>query len=195
MKKSFFLLFSITSFLFVQAQECKYYHREACAQKHEYEMNYDGQSRSAILGKGLKSEFHMVAYDGMDYRLTVCAEENLGGEIHLKLFEKRRVLIKDDGGNQRASATNDDYEDPYSSYSEESAQTYKKPKFKLVKELVYDNTEDGYSNMVEFTPDGSMSMIVEVSIPGVETESQLSLRAMGCVGVLVERSRSRRIGF
>ncbi|MAY84854.1 MAG: hypothetical protein CMP59_12045 [Flavobacteriales bacterium] len=188
-------------------------------------MKYDSQSRSALLGKGQKSEFHLVAYNGMDYRITVCAEENLGEEIHFKIYEKQRVLIKpekaedlavyeeeqidlesqdeyaDDTYDQYSdNAYNDSYSDPYSdyseSYSEETvAQGSNEPKFKLVKELLYDNTSDSLSMSLEFTAQGTMSLIVEISIPGEAQTSKLALRNMGCVGVLVEHASALKAGF
>jgi len=224
--KTLLFSFALFAFLNAAAQECNYYHRKNCNNDSEYEMSYDGQSRSAILGKGQTSEFHMVAYDGMDYRITVCAESNLGDQVNLKIYEKRRVLIKpeeveieqdyqeeqikleaEDAYADETydvytddSYSDDSYNDPYSdysdSYSEEPvAQESKQPKFKLVKELLFDNTKDSLTNTIEFSAEGSMSLVIEVGISGEKQKSKLALRNMGCVGVLIEHSRTRRLGF
>lgn len=215
-----FLLFSTCT---VYAQnECQYYHKKACGDKDNYPMKYDSQSKSAILGKGQISEFHMVAYNGLDYRINVCAEEILGTQIQFKIYEKKRELIRHEEEEyveetQEATTSasdveysDDGYSDDYSSedYSEDYSDSYddaysddlstgesNKPKFRLVKELLYDNASDSYSNQLEFTADGSMSLIIEVSVPGEDNKSKLKIRDMGCVGVLIEHIKSRQAGF
>ncbi len=182
-------------------------------------MKYDSQSKSAVLGKGQSSEFHMVAYNGLDYRITLCAEENLGSQVQFKIYEKKRELIKDkeesmDEEGSASEGSSDDYSDDYSdgysddsyddgysdayddAYSEDmSGGQSNKPKFHLVKELLYDNSTDDYSNQLEFTADGSMSLIIEVTIPGEGSNQRLKIREMGCVGVLIEHIKSRQAGF
>ena len=83
-------MFFAASSLILAQSECNYYHKKACDNKEGFPMKYDSQSKSAILGKGQISEFHMVAYDGLDYRITICAEENLGNQIQFKIYEKKR---------------------------------------------------------------------------------------------------------
>ena len=167
------------------------------------------------MAKGQTSEFHMVAYNGQDYRVTVCNEDNLGGEVKYRIYEKQKVLIKPKVEDYEEVATeeaSDDYseddysEDDYSednyddysddSYSDESAPVAKKgPQFKIVKELLYDNSQDGYSPFIEFTAEGSMSLIIEVSVPGSDSKMKLKVRETGCVGVLIEHMKSQKTGF
>jgi hypothetical protein len=202
-----------------QAQtECSQYHKKGCEDKEGAFMKYDGQSKSAIMAKGQKSEFHLVAYSGQDYRVTVCNESNLGNEVRFKIYEKQKVfakpkadevldeVIEDDGASEDYSEddySEDDYDD-YSeevytedAYSEEVAATAvnKGPQFKLVKELLYDNSQDGYNPKIEFTAEGSMSLIIEVTVPGSDSGMKLKVRETGCVGVLIERTASQRTGF
>jgi len=134
-------------------------------------MKYDSQSKSAMLAKGQTSEFHMVAYHGLDYRISVCAEENLGEQIQFKIYEKERSLVKHD---------ND---------------TVAVPEIK--KELLYDNSQDSYAQFLEFTAESSMSLIIEIIVPGADggSKSKLLIREMGCVGVLIEHTKSRKSGF
>jgi hypothetical protein len=202
-----------------QAQtECSQYHKKGCEDKEGAFMKYDGQSKSAIMAKGQKSEFHLVAYSGQDYRVTVCNESNLGNEVLFKIYEKQKVfanlkadevldeVIEDDGASEDYSE--DDYsEDDYDDYSEEvyvedayseeviSTSSNKGPQFKLVKELLYDNSQDGYNPKIEFTAEGSMSLIIEVTVPGSNSGMKLKVRETGCVGVLIERTASQRTGF
>ena len=200
--------------------EFSYYHKKNCSDNDGVFMKYDSQSKSAIMAKGQVSEFHLVAYNGQDYRVSVCNEENLGGEVQFKIYEKQKVLIKpkaeevpfvqettyDEGSTDDYSEddySEDDYEDYYEDiysedlYSEESATSIgsNRPQFKLVKELLYDNSQDTYSRYIEFTAEGSMSLIVEVTVPGEESKMKLKVRETGCVGVLVEHIKSQKTGF
>tara|TARA_B110000503_G_C7162110_1_gene420092 strand:+ start:67 stop:711 length:645 start_codon:yes stop_codon:yes gene_type:complete len=213
--RQFILLFGIvlTGFTSQAQTECSQYHKKSCSDSEGMFMKYDSQSKSAIMAKGQTSEFHVVAYNGQDYRVTVCNEENLGGEIKYKIYEKRKVLIKpkvdeyveEPAANESSDESSDDYssddysEDSYSEdlYSEETVTETgsNRPQFKLVKDLLYDNSQDSYSPFIEFTAEGSMSLIVEVSVPGEESKMKLKVRETGCVGVLIEHVKSQKTGF
>jgi len=215
MKQLIFFTSLIFIALSVEAQmECSQYHKKGCGDEEGVFMKYDGQSKSAIMAKGQKSEFHLVAYNGQDYRVTVCNESNLGNEVRFKIYEKQKVFAKpkeeevyeDDGAIDDHSE--DDYsEDDYDDYSEEdytedayseevpATAINKGPQFKLVRELLYDNSQDGYNPKIEFTAEGSMSLIIEVTVPGSDSGMKLKVRETGCVGVLIERAASQRTGF
>jgi hypothetical protein len=189
----------VSSFIFLFAfslsaqSECSYYHKKECANKEGVSMKYDSQSKSAVLGKGQISEFYMVAYQGLDYRITLCAEEILGEQVQFKIYEKQRILIQEEGAveQEEGEGEYDAYSDAYS----EAETGGNDPQFKVVKELLYDNATDNYSKSIEFSAEGSMSLIVEVSIPGESGGSKLKIREMGCVGVLIEHAKSRKAGF
>ena len=210
--RQFILLFSVIVIsLTSQAQtQCSQYHRKGCSDNEGVFMKYDSQSKSAIMAKGQTSEFHLVAYNGQDYRVTVCNEENLGNEVRYKIYEKRKVYVKakvevveeaepEEGSEDESGDDYDDYsEDDYSddSYEEEAAPaTNKGPQFNIVKELLYDNSQDSYSPFIEFTAEGAMSLIIEVSVPGSESKMKLKVRETGCVGVLIEHIKSQKTGF
>tara|TARA_R110000868_G_scaffold365412_2_gene628276 strand:- start:96 stop:737 length:642 start_codon:yes stop_codon:yes gene_type:complete len=212
--RQFILLFSIvlTGFTSQAQTECSQYHKKGCSDNEGMFMKYDSQSKSAIMAKGQTSEFHVVAYNDQDYRVTVCNEENLGGEVKYKIYEKRKVLIKpkeevyveepaaEESSDEYSSDDYEDYsEDSYSeeSYSEETVTETgsNRPQFKLVKELLYDNSQDSYSPYIEFTAEGAMSLIVEVTVPGEESRMKLKVRETGCVGVLIEHVKSQKTGF
>ncbi len=227
MKPYLLSLFFIISTALSAQTECSYYHKKFCDLGEGEPMKYDGQSKSAILAKGQISEFHMIAYNGLDYRITICAEEILGPDVQLKIFEKRKELIKEEEIQQEYQEevveevevnnrqqegvydeystgsfddySDDSYEDAYASYSEEpiteTSSSNSPPRYKRYRELLYDNAEDGYNKMIEFSSDGTMSLILQIIVPGEESVSKLKIREMGCVGVLVERAKSRISGF
>lgn len=222
----FFLFFGFCLPLMAQS-ECHYYHRKACESKDNEPMKYDSQSKSAALAKGQISEFHMVAYGGLDYRISICSQENLGDQLQLKIYEKDRVLVKpeeavnkdvyedeqisneeedsyadetyeeytSDADYTDSYSTEESYDDSYDPYGSEGVGTHDEPKFKLVKELLYDNANDEYSRQIEFTADNTMSLILEVHVPGDPAKGKLKIREMGCVGVLVEHTKTRTAGF
>lgn len=229
---SILLLISILSFSIKAQTECNYFHRKNCGVEEGVSMKYDSQSKSAVMAKGQTSEFHLVAYKGLDYRISICADELLGTEVQLKIYEKERVLIKeeeyaeeeyqeeqnqddeqsysDDSYDEYSEEStysdyDDSYDDSYSdvysddysddSYSEESNTETNQPKFKIVKQLLYDNADNAYANSIEFTADGTMSLVLEITIPGEAAMGKLKIREMGCVGVLIEHEKSKKTGF
>lgn len=213
MKKLILSLMALASFQVAIAQlGCSTYHRKACVDREGVFMKYDSQSKSAIMAKGQVSEFHMVAYNGLDYRVTVCAEELLGDQIKFKIYEKKKVfpkVVEDVALSEVETSSESEYsEDDYSSddYSEDSysedaysedtpASKNTRPQFKLVKELLYDNSQDGFNPNIEFTAEGSMSLIIEVSVPGSSSKMKLKVRETACVGVLIEHIKSAKTGF
>lgn len=168
MKNNFLGLFFLLIVTSSWAQtECHMYHKKNCIDKEGIHMKYDSQSKSVIMGKGQSSEFHLVAYKNLDYRINICVESNLGDQIQFKVFEKKKVLLSQEGGS----------------------------KHKVEKELLYDNSSDSYSKRLEFTAENTMSLIIEVSIPGDGGASKLKLKELGCVGVLIEHMKTHSSGY
>jgi hypothetical protein len=224
-KLKIFLVLSLGGLLLpnnsIAQTECTSYHRKNCLNKEGIQMRYDSQSKSAIMAKGQVSEFHLVAYNGLDYRISLCSEEIIGDQIQFRIYEKVKTLIKPHNNKEEVieeeyaeeeyseeeynedSYSEDNYsEDSYSedSYSSSSSELEKdldnKPKFKIIKELLYDNADDSYAKMLEFTAEGSKSLIIEITVPGDSGgKSKLKIRQMGCVGVLIEHAKSRHSGF
>ena len=162
--------------LFAQS-ECNMYHKKNCDEGDGTYMKYDSQSKSALIGKGQTSEFHLVAYHGLDYRVVVCNEENLGDQLQFKVYEKKKMAVEE---GEEAS-------------EEENASTDKA--YRTVKELLYDNSTDSYSRMIEFTAENNMRLLIEVTVPGDEGASKLKIRETGCVGVLISHIKSNATGF
>ena len=71
------------------------------------------------------------------------------------------------------------------------------------KQLLYDNSEDGFSNEIEFTVESTRRLTLEISVPGggggdATTKKKGKLMKssdMGCVGILVEHMTTPISGF
>lgn len=187
------LLFNILAFLtlgplFAQT-ECHMYHRKNCDDGEGAIMKYDSQSKSAVIGKGQTSEFHLVAYHDLDYRVIVCSEENLGDKVQFKIYEKKKVYDHEDEGSAESG------EEYVEEGSGEASAASNASNHKMVKELLYDNATDSYSNKIEFTAENTMSLLIEVTVPGDGNTSKLKIRETGCVGVLISHMKSKTTGF
>ena len=72
--------------LSLTAQVCNNYHadKKTCPPSTDnFKMN--GQSRSAMMYKGQKSQLNVLFYDDQDYRITICPEEILGDQVTFKI--------------------------------------------------------------------------------------------------------------
>lgn len=171
--------------LFAQ-ENCVNYHKKVCQSGAEDQMVYDSQSKSTTLGVGQISEFHMVGYEGLDYKVTICHEPNLGDKLQFKVYEKKKVLVKP----EEATENETNYEEEVIVIEQEDGLTSTEnnetdSKFRLVKELLYDNKEDNYTNELAFTAAGSFSMIIEISVAS-KKNTPTNAEELGCIGVLIE---------
>jgi len=181
-------LFSCAS-LFAQ-EKCVNYHKTACTSGSEGQMVFDSQSKSTTLGMGQISEFHMVGYEGLDYKVTICHEAILGDQIRFKVYQKKKKLVKPEEAMENETNYEEEIimngkHDYYEPYGEEGSTKKIESKFRLVKELLYDNEEDNYTNELEFTAAGSLSLIIEISV-GAKKNKQEITEELSCVGVLIE---------
>lgn len=179
-------------------------------------MKEDMQSKSALLSIGQKSDFNLIAYEGQDYRVVLCADETFNEPLEFRIYEKVRQRIDpsaktveepkevksvaseiEDDGWGSANSYDSYSDDNWDSESNTSAENSGKSalKYKLIKELLYDNTEDQMAQELEFTAENTKSLIIEVKIPGEEVVQKLKIKEVGCVGVLVEHKKSRGLGF
>lgn len=217
-------LFGIATILIggVQAQSCNYFHKRNCVSESEIPMQEDTQSKSALFSKGQQSDFNMVAYKGQDYRIVLCTDEIFSEPLEFRIYEKVRVRIdpaaeaeaarKEEPApakQEEAAADDDGWGNTasYDSYSDDSwgdsgggnnnsgGGEYKETKFKLVKELLYDNKEDGMVQEIEFTAENTKSLTIEVKVPGEAVQKKLKIKEVGCVGVMVEHTKSGGLGF
>lgn len=189
-------LFSFGLHFEMNAQACNYFHRRNCIPQGELQLKENAQSRSALFSKGQKSDFNMVAHANQDYRVTICADMIFDEPLELKIYEKVRVRITDAKAAASSSSVSSD-DDVWESdnYETESSSKKEDPQYKIVKKLLYDNTQDDLNQSVEFTATTTKSLIVQVKAPGEASEFQLKLSEVGCVGVLIEQGIAGSTGF
>ncbi len=88
MKNTLYLILYTTLLLspFVSfSQDCTDYHQYHCIYA-DYSFFYSRQSKSALFKRGQTSELKIVAYNGEDYYIAVCAHRKFG-DIHLRILE------------------------------------------------------------------------------------------------------------
>lgn len=82
-----------TTLLNAQSGPCKDFHRTYCkmegSRKDKRAFQYNAQSKSGLFAQGATSKMRCVIYKGMDYRMTVCCETQLGEKINFKIFDAR----------------------------------------------------------------------------------------------------------
>jgi len=157
-------------------QYCNNYYKKHCKTS-DYDMfKLNGQSKSALFKKGQTSELSILVYQNMDYRISLCMDENIGDQVGFKIFEMKKVrvekIIKD---NTVILVENQ-------------------------KELLYDNSTDDNANEVEFTVEKSRRLVVEIAVPsggvsGKKKSKKLKSNGMGCIGILVEHMTTPKTGF
>lgn len=159
-------------------QYCNNFHDKYCEPSDDEMFKLNGQSKSALFSKGQTSELSILVYKKMDYRISLCMDENLGAQVAFKIFEMKKVRVE-------------------KTIEENTVVVIEKQK-----ELLYDNSEDGYANEIEFTVEKSRRLVVEISIPGdgggssTKKKSKLLKSSdMGCVGILVEHMTTPITGF
>jgi len=159
-------------------QYCNHYHDKYCAPSENEMFKLNGQSKSALFGKGQTSELSILVYKKLDYRVSLCVEEGLGSRVGFKIYEVKKVRVE-------------------KTIEENTVVVIEKQK-----ELLYDNSKDGYATEIQFTVEKSRRLVVEISIPsgGGDSSSKkksklLKSSEMGCVGILVEHMTTPKTGF
>ncbi|MCB0409754.1 MAG: hypothetical protein KDD29_06010 [Flavobacteriales bacterium] len=166
-------------------QYCNYFHENFCepAENEMYKPN--GQSKSALFGKGQTSELSVIVYKGQDYRISLCMDENLGSGLEFKVYESKKVKVEKvyekkemedvyakcescggtgtmDGDNcwdcngSGQVATGDQKE----VITKETKMVEERQKI-----LLYDNTQDNMATELEFTCETTQRLIFEISVP------------------------------
>ncbi len=202
-------------------QYCNYFHKKYCHPSENDMFKLNGQSKSALFAKGQTSELNIIVYKGQDYRISLCMDENLGAQIQFKVYETKKVKVEK---VFETKTTEDEYKpcedcngegtmDGETCYScEGEGQTATGETIEVVdketkivtekrKELLYDNSQDGFSTEIEFTVESTRRLTVEVTVPGGGSGSgkskgkMMKSSDMGCVGLLVEHMTTPISGF
>lgn len=205
------------------SQYCNYFHEEYCNKSENRNFKLNGQSKSALFSKGQTSELSILVYKKMDYRVSLCMDENLGSQIGFKIYEMKKVKVEkvtehkemeEEMGpcgecNGSGEIDGEGCWDCNGAGEKETGnqkEVITKEKSIVVekqKQLLYDNSEDGYANEIEFTVEKSRRLIIEISVPGggsggetTKKRSKLMKSSdMGCVGILVEHMMTPVSGF
>ncbi len=88
-----FLLSLLVSIPTISSAQCKNFTRKKCMPNLSPYI-YNGQLNSAILNEGDVAELMLTFYSNQDYRILVCAKENLG-KLGLRLLDSDRNVIFD----------------------------------------------------------------------------------------------------
>ena len=193
------------------AQYCNHFHTKYCPPSESGMYSLNGQSKSALFSKGQTSELNVIVYKGQDYRISLCFDETLGSQITFKVYETKKVKVEK---VIETKTMEDEYEkdengelvvDEWGSYvpTGNQVEVINKETVTVVeqqKNLLYDNSQDGFATELEFSVETTRRLILEVSIPGSggsgNTKNKLIKSTdMGCVGVLVEHMTTPIQGF
>lgn len=208
--KLFLTLSVITLPIIASAQYCNHFHTKYCPPSESGMYSLNGQSKSALFSKGQTSELNIVVYKGQDYRISLCFDENLGSQLTFKLYETKKVKVEK---VIETKTMEDEYEkdengelvvDEWGEYipTGNQVEVISKETVTVVeqqKNLLYDNSQDGFATEIEFSVETTRRLVLEVSIPGGGSGSSKSKLVkssdMGCVGVLVEHMTTPIQGF
>tara|TARA_B100000809_G_scaffold74934_1_gene72675 strand:- start:1208 stop:1903 length:696 start_codon:yes stop_codon:yes gene_type:complete len=204
------------------AQYCNHFHEKYCYPSENGMFKLNGQSKSALFSKGQTSELNILVYAKQDYRISVCLDENLGDQIKFKIYETKKVKVEKvietkSMQDEMEACTNcngsgeTDNEECYdcegagekaTGNEKEVISKETKVVVEKQKQLLYDNSTDGYSNEIEFTVEISRRLTLEISVPGGGAGSSTKKKGkltkssdMGCVGILVEHMTTPITGF
>lgn len=202
-------------------QYCNYFHTKYCMPSENDLFKLNGQSKSALFSKGQTSELSIIVYKGQDYRISLCMDENLGSQVAFKIYETKKVKVQKTVEHKSMEEEMKDcdachgegYVDGETCYDcEGSGQVSTGKEVEKIdkevqtvverqKELLYDNSQDGFSNEIEFSVETTRRLILEVTIPGGGESTgkskgkMMKSSDMGCVGVLVEHMTTPISGF
>ncbi len=183
------------------AQDCFQFVR-VCDNAKKEGFFYNGQSKSGAFATGDTTEVTFVAYKGMDYRISACADqEAIPGNIQLRIVErvkrpywdetevKEEVEVMDDDGNTV-------YGDDGNPVMETRTKTVRKRKYKVKETVRYDSKKDGPD--FTFMSDQTRKLHIEVIVPGGGGGDGLAAEdgvMVACVGLLIEHRKGVRMGF
>ncbi len=202
-------------------QYCNYFHTKYCLPSENDLFQLNGQSKSALFSKGQTSELSIIVYKGQDYRISLCMDENLGSQIAFKIYETKKVKVQkivehktmEEEMKKCETCKGEGYVDDESCYDCNGAgemstgnevEVIEKETKTVVenqKQLLYDNSQDGFSNEIEFSVETTRRLILEVTVPGGGSSTgsakgkMMKSSDMGCVGLLVEHMTTPISGF
>jgi len=108
MKKIILILFALMLLApgALYSQDCTDYHQYHCVYA-DYTFFYSRQSKSALFKPGQSSEIKIIAYNGEDYYIAICAHRKFGN-VRFRLIEdndSRKVFYDNAKDNYSESIT------------------------------------------------------------------------------------------
>jgi hypothetical protein len=183
-------------------QYCNYFHTKYCMPSENELFKLNGQSKSALFSKGQTSDLSIIVYKGQDYRISVCMDENLGSQIKFKIYQTVKKKVEKITETKTMEDVLDENGNP-TGEQKEVINRETKIITENVKELLYDNSTDGFANEIEFSVESTRRLTLEVSVPGgsggegsKKSKGKLMKSSdMGCIGILVEHMTTPISGF
>jgi len=80
---------------------CGDFHKRRCQRSDDDKFVYDSQSKSGLFGSGQSSDLRMVIYKGMDYRISICADDLFGKDIKFKIKDAKTGEIIYDSSTEK----------------------------------------------------------------------------------------------
>lgn len=197
-------LFTLTLPLLSYSQYCNNFHESFCEPSENELYKPNGQSKSALFGKGQTSELSVIVYKGQDYRISLCMDQNLGSSMEFKIYENKKVKVEKVTETKEMEDVLDENGEPTGEQrevvSKQTSVVYEKQKT-----LLYDNTQDNLATELEFSVETTQRLIFEISIPNEGGSGKSSVSKgkgklvkssdMGCVGILIEHMTTPKTGF
>jgi hypothetical protein len=204
------------------SQYCNYFHTKYCYPSENEMFKLNGQSKSALFSKGQTSDLSIIVYKKQDYRISLCMDENLGSQIVFKVYETVKEKVEkvietktmedeyktcsvcDGSGEAEGDVCYECGGEGQVATGEEKEVINKETKivYQKKKQLLYDNSTDGFANEIEFSVESTRRLTIEISIPGSGGSTSKSKKGklmkssdMGCIGVLVEHMTTPISGF
>jgi hypothetical protein len=186
------------------AQYCNNFHDSYCEPSENDMYKLNGQSKSALFGKGQTSELSVIVYKGQDYRISLCMDENLGSGMEFKIYETKKVKVEKVTETTEMEDVLDENGEPTGEQKEvvskQTSIVHEKQK-----SLLYDNTQDNLATELEFSVETTQRLTFEISIPNEGGSGKSSVSKgkgklvkssdMGCVGILIEHMTTPKTGF
>ncbi len=87
-----------------QGRKCFGYQRDSCRTSNNMFYKVHEESRSALFLKGQTSSTRFTIYNGRDYRISLCWDPILGGQIKFKLIDDQSQNILYDNSTDQYSS-------------------------------------------------------------------------------------------
>lgn len=96
MKRSFIILFFSFFYSLLFSQNCEnYLKKEYCKVLIDKNYKIHPASKAYSISNGESEKFELQVFSGMDYKISLCADEIFGKQLILKLWNQQNELVYD----------------------------------------------------------------------------------------------------